>query len=492
MKALIKNIFILIIFLSISSCHEKDYDVMDEAKKFIFKDQKTKEDNNANLQNKKPRVSNKIEEHEEPTKLNEEVKKQKAQSEKIIIDNNNDKGSSKNKNIKSRVIDNIREQEKITLDEAKKDINLTKQKDENLKIGVMLPLSGENKDIGTLILNAIELALFQSRNSKIELIIRDTEGKPDKAIASFRDILENKAAFIIGPLFSKTLAAIEDMVDTNIINIFALTNNQNLAKEGVWVFGIDPQKQTEMALKFASDSGHENLVALVPQNAYGLLLFEAISNFSEYHLINLKKIEFYENNISSQQKAAKSLAKGFDEYENYLNLIKKNDSNEEIEIAEKPFDSVFIAASGQTLAVLASELQYNNVDPKKVQYLGISSWEDDSILREPALDGGIFVATTKAFQKDVSTIYKRSFNKDMPDIAMIAYDILALLSANAKLKDNITISDFLNEEGYVGLRGLFRLNKNGTVERSFDIKSIKRKKFIVNEKAQTSWQQIDD
>jgi len=42
------------------------------------------------------------------------------------------------------------------------------------------------------------------------------------------------------------------------------------------------------------------------------------------------------------------------------------------------------------------------------------------------------------------------------------------------------------------LRGLFRLNKNGTVERSFDIKSIKRKKFIVNEKAQTSWQQIDD
>ena len=47
---------------------------------------------------------------------------------------------------------------------------------------------------------------------------------------------------------------------------------------------------------------------------------------------------------------------------------------------EKPFDSVFIAAAGQNLTVLSSQLQYNNVDPKIVQYLGISSWEDKSIL----------------------------------------------------------------------------------------------------------------
>ena len=39
------------------------------------------------------------------------------------------------------------------------------------------------------------------------------------------------------------------------------------------------------------------------------------------------------------------------------------------EVLEKPLDSIFIAASGQALTILASELQYSNVDPKKVIYI---------------------------------------------------------------------------------------------------------------------------
>ena len=52
-----------------------------------------------------------------------------------------------------------------------------------------------------------------------------------------------------------------------------------------------------------------------------------------------------------------------------------------------------------------------------------------------------------------------------------------------KEKKIININDLINKEGFLGLRGLFRLSKNGTVERSFDLKTIKNKKFIVYEKA---------
>ena len=76
-----------------------------------------------------------------------------------------------------------------------------------------------------------------------------------------------------------------------------------------------------------------------------------------------------------------------------------------------------------------------------------------------------------------------TFEKDMPKVAMIAYDILALLIAIEKDKKIININHLLNKEGFLGLRGLFRLSKNGTVERSFDLKTIKNKKFIVYEKA---------
>ena len=82
-----------------------------------------------------------------------------------------------------------------------------------------------------------------------------------------------------------------------------------------------------------------------------------------------------------------------------------------------------------------------------------------------------------------SVIYESTFEKDMPKVAMIAYDILALLIATEKDKKTININDLINKEGFLGLRGLFRLSNNGTVERSFDLKNIKNKKFIVYEKA---------
>ena len=67
----------------------------------------------------------------------------------------------------------------------------------------------------------------------------------------------------------------------------------------------------------------------------------------------------------------------------------------------------------------------------------------------------------------------------MPKIAMIAYDIVALLGSIENLEDDILINDLINDEGYIGLRGLFRLKNNGIVERTFQLKKIKNKRFTI-------------
>jgi hypothetical protein len=71
----------------------------------------------------------------------------------------------------------------------------------------------------------------------------------------------------------------------------------------------------------------------------------------------------------------------------------------------------------------------------------------------------------------------------MPKIAMIAYDIVALLGSLNNIERNFNINDLVNDEGYIGLRGLFRLKKNGIVERAFQLKKIKNKKFTILRKA---------
>ena len=355
----------------------------------------------------------------------------------------------------------------------------------------MLPLSGEHREIGNLILNAIEMAIFQTEENKLELLIKDTEAKSDKAKKVLSELIDEGVKVIIGPLFSESLSAIQSKAIINNINVFALTNNINLRNKGIWIFGVDPQAQTERVLRHALEKGYKNIAALLPQNAYGLLLFDTITSFTQANLMKIKKIEFYNFSVESQRKAAQKISKGFEEYKLYLDKIKEQEDQEEesneVLIMERPFDSVFIAAAGQNLTVLSSQLQYNNVDPKIVQYLGISSWEDSSILSEPALEGGVFVTTSERYQKKIKLIYKNSFNKEMPKIAMIAYDIVALLGSLNNLGSNFNIHDLVNDQGYIGLRGLFRLKKNGVVERAFQLKKIKNKRFTILKKANSQF-----
>ena len=56
---------------------------------------------------------------------------------------------------------------------------------------------------------------------------------------------------------------------------------------------------------------------------------------------------------------------------------------------------------------------------------------------------------------------------------------------NATLKENgeITSKYLLNQNGYIGLRGLFRLRFDGIVERTFQIKKIRKAKFQTHQEA---------
>ena len=97
------------------------------------------------------------------------------------------------------------------------------------------------------------------------------------------------------------------------------------------------------------------------------------------------------------------------------------------------------------------------------------------------------MTTSQLYQDKIKLIYKNSFDKEMPKIAMIAYDIVALLGSLEYIESFIDVNNLINDEGYIGLRGLFRLKNNGIVERTFQLKQVKNKKFSTLKKAITDF-----
>ena len=479
------KVLLIIITIVIASCSVNDKDafnIIDEAKRILLnlpekKDAEVfqkKEEEIVKIESTKNALSEKEIINKYPKKIN--IQKNKSLKETEIKKN-------VSKLIERNEPQKVKKKETILLDSEVDKKKKDSQRDYN--IGVLLPLSGKDRELGALILNSLEMALFQINNKKINLIVRDTKGDPLETRKVFQEMVKENISLFIGPLYSKSLVSIEGYARAKNINIFALTNNINLAKNGIWVFGIDPRQQVKKVIDFLISNGNKKIGFLFPQNSYGNILYETVlSSLNRYGLAP-ERVEFFNDNIQSQQAAAKKLAIGFEKFAQNIKEIENNISEDPDSYdvnnnftKEKPLDSVFIGASGQTLTILASQLQYSGVEPEYVTYIGTSSWEDNSILQEPALNQGVFSATMDFLREDISKTYIKAYDTDMPKVGMIAYDILSLLSIVLEEDNEINMQYLLNVNGFVGLRGLFRLKTDGTVERVFQIKKIQKEKFI--------------
>ena len=135
----------------------------------------------------------------------------------------------------------------------------------------------------------------------IHLIIKDTEADPKKTKIILKSLIKESVNLFIGPLYSKSLVAVESFALDKQVKFFALTNNTNLAKKGVWVVGINPQQQTKTILDFVVSKGSERIGFLLPDNSYGYLLYNTAQKVLEKKGITLSKKYSMESNLEEMK-----------------------------------------------------------------------------------------------------------------------------------------------------------------------------------------------
>ena len=62
---------------------------------------------------------------------------------------------------------------------------------EKIKIGLLLPLSGENKNIGTSVLRSISMAVNKIDSSKIEILPKNNFDDPEQNFKAAKELYEN-------------------------------------------------------------------------------------------------------------------------------------------------------------------------------------------------------------------------------------------------------------------------------------------------------------
>lgn len=390
------------------------------------------------------------------------------------------------------------------------------------KVGFLLPLSGSAEHIGKSMLRAAEMALFDSKNKNLELIIEDTKGTEVGAKMAAQLAVSKGAQILLGPVFSKTTEEVKRVADYNDINLISFSNNWKLADRETFLMGFMPYYQVVDILQYAEKAGYQKLAVILPDDAYGDLIEEVVISSD---IINVVKMETMSSDANVQEfikefsgyNARKKILDdeiGF--YQVYLDELeelklemnnadlKKQMNNEEffdkyarykelLSIEEAiieqlddlkmqttegglEFDSILIPYGGDELREIASLLSYYDVPPEQVKYLGTGLFDDKTLNDEPALIKAWYAAPYSSKLAAFEKKYKDNFDSNPIRIASIAYDAISLLSSFAELDEYPDYRNLTSSSGFVGIDGLFKFGKNGLIERELSIMEIQKRK----------------
>lgn len=353
------------------------------------------------------------------------------------------------------------------------------------RIALLLPFSSENSGAraeSLRLLRAAELALFERAGGNLVMIPKDTQGTPDGARAAALAAVEDGADMIIGPLFGTSVAAVGEISRPAGIPVIAFSTDAATAGDGVYLLSFPPQIEVARVVEFASRQGVERYAYLGSQNRYGIAVYDALQEQAELNAGFVSAEAFYTGDVEAMARAAARLAEGvFEEITpEEANELRQS---EWMPDPEAPFQAVMLPEGGTRLRTLGPLLIAQAVDPLIVRFLGTGLWNDEELLREPALRGGWFAGPDLSARERFDESYEATYDSEPSRIASLAYDAMALAAHLDGGETGFSLQAIEDAEGFYGADGLFRFQAGGMIERGLAIYEMRSRGFFEIEPA---------
>jgi ABC-type branched-subunit amino acid transport system substrate-binding protein len=321
-------------------------------------------------------------------------------------------------------------------------------------VAILLPLSGPSATLGNALLNAAQLALFELAGPDLTLLPFDSAGTTDGAAAAARQAIGQHADIIIGPLFAAEVRAVSPLADAARIPVLSLSADQSVAGHGTYVMGFLPGPQAVQVALYAAGQGKMRQAILAPSNDYGRRVATAVINGLSGSGVTLGPIDYYDPAALDFTPVLKRL------------LANRKDD-------DPGFDALLLPDDGQRLRRVGEQWAAQAVPDGKVTLLGTMLWDDSHPGDQPALYGGWYAAAGAGGFADFANRYSKAFGAPPPRLSSLAYDATAIAAVLGKRSAHDFSAGILtNPQGFSGVDGLFRLNLDGTITRSYAIKEV--------------------
>ena len=336
-----------------------------------------------------------------------------------------------------------------------------------IRIGLLVPLTGDNSKLGKQIINSTRMALKDIDTDEIEIYPKDTRSDPNQTLLAAIELKQMKINLVIGPVFHENLIYLDEVKD---ITFLSLTNKTLDLPQNVISSGVNSKSQFNTIKKFIELKKIQKPIFLIPNSNYDLEIKKGIKEsqvkiFKEhYYNIEPTKLTKQIEEITNYETRKQNL---FDEI---TRIEKSNIDNKEkkIENLKKKytlgnlnFDAVIIADFDESLKSVVTSLLYTAVSPEDKYLITLNQWFDDSLVKEPNLQPIYYPSINKENLNDFENKFFNEFNNFPNHLSLLSYDLIGLIYYLSIKTDLSNINkSFKIKNSFKGKIGIFEIENN--------------------------------
>jgi len=338
---------------------------------------------------------------------------------------------------------------------------------EKIRIGLLVPLTGKNSEIGESIIKSVRLAINKINNPSIEIIPKDTRSNPEITLEAAKELANAGVKIIIGPLFNESLIYLNKL---NEITFLALTNKNNNFSKNIINAGINATSQLNAIDKFIKLNKIEKTIFLTPDVSFKNEIKQAISNSKIKILENyiydtdptkltqqIEKITRYEVRKQNLEDEIVRLGKSNQSNKDHLiERLKKRDT-----LGGVNFDSVVISDFDESLKSVTTSLLYVDISPKEKYFITLNQWFDESLLKETSSQPLYFPSVNKSNYDEFSSEYYEKYNQYPNQLSFLSYDLVGLIYYLILQNNSIIDKNMFSKKTlFKGKVGIFEIKDN--------------------------------
>ncbi len=339
--------------------------------------------------------------------------------------------------------------------------------EKKIKIGLLVPLSGENSKLGQQIVQATKMALNDIDNNQIEIYPKDTNSNPNQTLRSALELEKMGINVVIGPIFYDNLIYLNEVKN---ITFLSLTNKTLDLPNNVISSGINSTSQLNTIKKFVKSNEIKKPIFLIPNSNFDLEIKRGIKDSK----IKIFKQHYYDIEPTKLTKQIEKITNYEIRKQNLIDEItrieKSEDVNKDLKIenlkkkytlGNLKFDSVIIADFDESLKSVITSLLYTDVSPKDYFLITLNQWFDESLIKETALQPIYYPSVNKKNLDNFKIKFFNEFNEYPGYLSLLSYDLVGLIYYLTLQNDISQINkSFTLKNSFKGKIGVFEIKDN--------------------------------